>query len=790
MKRLLSKCRVAIYLIALIPLLSSAANTISYNATYDFSKLTIGTDTLGGITYSTVNYQGLMNGGETGMPSLPIDYIRFSVPYNATNLVLSSSIKSYSSFVNLDYLVYPQQTPRTLEDTTQVIIALPDSSAYYSNNDYPNQHAWIYDDAFFLGENRIITVAVIPLGYLHTTTSNRLGLPNKIRLNLRYDLTDSLSTYPLIRRNYAARSEGYKIVQEYVVNPNDVITNAPGSEVDSTNVMFSGMMQLPQPMLDSINNPIEGIVYSNLCPTYDYMIIVPDSMASSLKRIVALKNQKGYSVGIVKISEIIDSTANHPWYNNINPSKYNDSARVIREYLKYAYCIGNLKYVLLAGKDVPFKYISFFKSQTDQYYVDLTSDWDTPSRFRHPELFVGRIYAKTDEQINNYTDKLIRYELNPGKGDYSYLDRAIYTNAVDQYIDSLSYSDIIKKGTDSIFHTSTVIEENRADGTPSGQSIINEINNTGYGFISFNNHGQPMGLIVYGRGGTDPRLYKWLWALEGVHAPISSTGHANDDPSAGNGLDNLNNKYYPSICFSTGCELMPFKASNVYSEDMVNFGESFTTGKDYGGPAFLGNTVEAGFEGAILQSRVASFLKSKSSKLGEALAYAKVFSLSDIYKDQNLLGDPEFEVWTETPVLYSNIQLNRYDDSITISGIDADTTIIAYFNNDLNHGLKFVSTSDYTLNNVSPNSSVMLYKKNHIPFIAPMELQNVTIKKSQYVIADDFVAGSSVNNNRTNGFVTVKEGVNYEIEASGNVILEDGFIVKKGASFAVYPSCF
>jgi len=38
--------------------------------------------------------------------------------------------------------------------------------------------------------------------------------------------------------------------------------------------------------------------------------------------------------------------------------------------------------------------------------------------------------------------------------------------------------------------------------------------------------------------------------------------------------------------------------------------------------------------------------------------------------------------------------------------------------------------------------------------------------------------------------VTVKSGIEYEIEASGTVTLEDGFKVEKGATFAAYPSCF
>lgn len=40
------------------------------------------------------------------------------------------------------------------------------------------------------------------------------------------------------------------------------------------------------------------------------------------------------------------------------------------------------------------------------------------------------------------------------------------------------------------------------------------------------------------------------------------------------------------------------------------------------------------------------------------------------------------------------------------------------------------------------------------------------------------------------GNVTVKNGAEYEIEASGCVTLEDGFKVEKGAKFAVYPACF
>ncbi len=51
-------------------------------------------------------------------------------------------------------------------------------------------------------------------------------------------------------------------------------------------------------------------------------------------------------------------------------------------------------------------------------------------------------------------------------------------------------------------------------------------------------------------------------------------------------------------------------------------------------------------------------------------------------------------------------------------------------------------------------------------------------------------SGNAIDSNRTPGEVTVKSGIEYEIEASGTVTLQDGFKVEQGATFTVYPSCF
>ena len=52
------------------------------------------------------------------------------------------------------------------------------------------------------------------------------------------------------------------------------------------------------------------------------------------------------------------------------------------------------------------------------------------------------------------------------------------------------------------------------------------------------------------------------------------------------------------------------------------------------------------------------------------------------------------------------------------------------------------------------------------------------------------IAGNTVDGSRTPGDETIKKGFRYEIEASGEVQLEGGFSVERGAVFAIYPSSF
>ena len=174
------------------------------------------------------------------------------------------------------------------------------------------------------------------------------------------------------------------------------------------------------------------------------------------------------------------------------------------------------------------------------------------------------------------------------------------------------------------------------------------------------------------------------------------------------------------------------------------------------------------------------------------VAYAMSNSLfSDIFTimSLNVMGDPELDIWTNQPSSYDQVAVSRYENSICVSGIlPQEGVYVALCPNGSMPIMRKVLSGDATFNNVNPNSTVMVYSHNYLPHIVPLYLQNERIVNSQYVIANDVIAGRNVDSNRTAGDLTIASGVDFEIDAKGSVILAPGFTVEKGALFSVTRS--
>ncbi len=763
---------------------SLRAQQIVYPIDFDQTLFSIDTVAYGDSTYYSLNYEGLTEYGNPGEPLILCKYVTFSVPFDAKDISVNSSAKYPPIRTSLDHLVVPHQEPLTTDGESADGYTLPIDSIYYGTNPFPNFRVKIVNEGFYMGNQHLITVCVCPIIYY----PNHKFVSFYRNINVRISYSTNGSSYggglvPSPTYNIVNAQEIADEVKEMVVNPQQVQVTASGPDVN------------PAPVL------------TNNAPTFDYTIITSRELEPAFKKIIALKRQKGYSAGVVTTEDIVSDSI---FSLGDQVSNIADSAGMIRAYLHHSFANGGHRnhFLLLGGKNphVPFRYSStLFKSlntneltPTDAYYSDLNTcwKWDGVSAYAnagdmdygrdfdfYPEFYVGRLLCNQTDEIENYTDKLLRYEFNPGNGDYSYLKRVFYSQC-DWMVKDKQAQEVHGH---ILFETDSTLIEQQSAAYPTGSDVISELQSTKYGILNFQGHGGPSGISVnYTKYHT-----KGVLAVHefGGYLPIE----------ANNSIEYLENKDYPSIIYSTSCKTNPF---DIYTNNVnftyngrYNMGESFTLGKDYGGIAFIGNTRDGYRNVSIdIQKSFYDIISSKEKKLGIAEAKSKIKSKKwfigatpyHVALTHNLIGDPEVEMWTDVPGSISSYNVVRNNSGIQVSGSLPDSCIVAYCDNDGNQGMYTYTGGTLNLAGVSPNSCIMLYKHNYLPTIAPLAIQNETIINSQYMFASTLAIGKNVDSGRTQGNVTISSGAEYEVEATGDVLLGDGLVVEDGATLRIW----
>ncbi len=781
----------AVVLMAL-PSMAEVRDTVDF----DFLARTYENITVGNETFIRYSFPDCDHIDQVGAPMLPVKYIRLSVPYNATNITVKPLCSWTPAFENKRE--YPAPVPLTTNDTIpdqpELVI---DSAIYMTDAYWPPAAAELVGEGFYMGENHIITVAVYPM--LYNPVQNKMHNYTQVCVKVNYDLGGTPANM-LVRRGGDLRQQEQQAAKAIVDNPH---------QVEGFAVPAAQAHHMPAHGLipDSLLTDTASYYYGGELYTWGdrarYLIVTTRELAPSFKRLAALKRQKGYSVQIKCIEDILtDPRVQHGDVfvraNGDTISFINDDAGKLRQYLKLAHAYDNTQFVLLGGKDIPFRYgynqyigQTFRSIPTDWYYCDLTTNWNIDNddlygeynRFtlnnpfdREPELFVGRLMADESSHIVNYTDKLLRYELNPGNGNASYVSRSLFTEgSLFNNIDSIASS------FENIFDDVVIMKQtSNSQLYPKASEIMSAFNTNPFGFLTIYGHGSPKSVLVSNAMGNTSYLYSLSDYLIG------------DNNSS---IDQMNNKYMPGIYYSLSCVNMPFDVLENYN--VFNLGQSYTLGMNYGGVAFLGNTrntfhniSDSNTGCGLLEKKFAAQISNGNTQCGIAEALSKSND-SDVYMDMihNLLGEPEFDIWTDTPQSFSGISTSRSNNSICVSGLPSNTEVkVALCSNNSTTLFRTTSSGIITFENINPNSPIMIYHHNYFPYIVPLLLQNERITHSQYVIANDVCAGRNVDTNRANGDLTIAAGVEYELDAKGQVLLAPGFKVEKGALFSVLKS--
>ena len=710
---------------------------VSRTIHFSLSELTmdsiIGND---GEVYLRVSYPETGNEENFGFPELPIKYVTIPLPYEADDISLYVKCPSISSHV-LNQRLFPIQKPEVTSIEKEQKEFVPCAvDVYNSNSPYPSSPAKITEISCAGRGKRHVVVGVFPIIY-HPTE----GL---------YDFCENV-----------------EIILSYQCS-----------------------RQRTMSLLRSQQHVDVGI------PFYEYCVITSQNLKNAFNRLIAWKREKGLNAGIVCKEDLLNNT--HIVGDTVS-SIYDDAGK-IRQYLQYAYASGITKYVLFGGNNqiLPIRYGKGSNDTipSDLYFSELNSNWNTDGDQYYgevndnldygSELYVGRILCTNTEEIQNYTDKLLRYELNPGNGDFSYLKKALYTQEDQMQRDH--EQDSVAAHLHCIFPIDTIFSEQPSyyDANPTspyGSDVIAEMNQH-YGYISWGGHGTPTSITVK-TGGVNNINPKY--AITSVQADsIPWITH-----ESANGLDNLTNKDYPMFAYSIACTITPFDVLPRHAE-FPNIGQSFTLGKNYGGPVLVGNTRNGRIRySKEMQMKFNEYLIS-DPMVGPAQNYAKMnYHHHDLRHCSNIIGCPNIRVWTDIPTFFSaTLSYNNNNCIITpnCSATDAEIGIrnITQLNDTVQSVNFNPSLGSTTLTNVE-NSLITLTGKNCLPHIFPLTIQNTTLQGSHYVIAKDVTCGTDVREG-TQGDVVFDEGSDYIFETNGAFILSKGVTIKQGAQLQVIPS--
>ena len=748
---------------------------INHTVAFDPDKLIIDNQLQeDGNTYANLSYEDCSANDSVGTPSLPYRILRFIVPNEPVSFSIDINA-SGSIPIDLSAPLLPIQAPIPTSLNSARSEFIP--SSFVTSGAYPEKIAQIIDEGYLDGDKRILTVKVTPVQYV--ASSNQLLFHSSVGFTINYNYNNVSS------RNVARR-----------ISP---IASPPRETAELTKMLDFVENKSDINRILNSRSQVRATASTMNLPAYEYVVITSRSLAPYFRRLVDWKRQKGLNAGIVTMQDILSDAS----ITKDEVSNLSDDAGKLRQYLKLAYDKGT-RYVLLGGRKefVPIRYGTDYyggnvQIPSDLYFSDLNSNWnrdgdsdlgeESDKLDYNPELYVGRLLCRDGQEINNYIDKLLLYEQNPGKGDYAYLKKALYMES-DQ-MQQKKQGETIANEFYTIFPDTTILRElPRPDSIPTyptGKDVINLMNNRFHGFVSCFAHGSPSGVKAKSNYVNKSGHYL-VNAREGVYPS------PRNEVETGNGLDNLINFNYPSVFYSTACSVVPYDIyvdGDVTYDMKYNVGESFTVGGKYGGVAFLGNTREGWVTpSAELEKIFVNRMKSLSGKIGQAEAFSKAdYKGSDFHwlaLTHNLIGCPEFEMWTDIPSLFTNVAVTRSLNRLTVNtGVDGtNISLRGLFSDQRIYAQVGRVVTFYPL---PKNYVLTLYKHDYIPYVAPIYLQNESVTGTHYIKGRQITTGNSVDSTKATGDFVVKSGSDIVLEISEGITLDAGTEIELGASFEI-----
>jgi len=725
-----------VFFAALFPTILNAE--IAYTHKIDIQSLRMDTiESPDGRMFLNISGSHLSSHGQSGHPEIPVEVIRFLVPENASDFSVQITNTGNLTVLHPDIPLYPVQEPVPINDYSSDMFTYPVADVY---GDYNSTFkAEIIGESRLEGQYHIVAVRVYPIAYQASTNSLKICES----LDIRLEYTES----PSDRMNSPAYdNNGFINIADVVVNPE----------------LFENSVQYD-------NTGIIDIVPK----VKKYYIISEDYLLDALNDLATWKRQKGYEVILKDIEDIYGDDR----YKVGESTGIVDEAESLRKYLQDEASGESPFFCLLVGDHhtkMPIRKLKHTDDgitdvhgvngdayiPTDDYFSDLfCSSWNlykdnygiyvdslTDVGFC-PDIYVGRLLCNSADQIKNYISKLILYETNPGRGNASYLDN---TSLFVQYDGRSKYQDVLAEMNETFNSVECILDSKisnvNATGYPTGEMMLEKINNCGY--ASLMGHGEPSTIACSGRF-HHGKEWEYIKALNEYSYETGQTQIDRPLYSQNSGLDKMSNEDSPSVIYTLACTTEPF---DIYDDgfrfDLPHtMASSYTVGGNYGGVAYLGNTRAGYWPRSPEQEKLFLQTIRVYGKIGIAEAMSKyLYDAHDyagyyVKHGHNLIGDPEFEMWTGKPNVL-NIDLNFGSGGCGVSGRDLFGCKVVQY--DGTGGLKitdcnkeYISYFFSYLNDNNRFESIGVYRRGYLPVVTlACENQILTNCNKRFVVRD------------------------------------------------------
>lgn len=575
-------------------------DTHSLDVTITFSGVWAQIQTGNGQSYTRLWHEEYSSYREPGQPALPGVTFNILIPQGAQVEVFQQKASSHR--VNLTRQGFPTRiipAQRQASKSEPPPPWTPPDPARYASLSLQPQRWYEVKDTFQIRDYTILPLWINPVRY--RATNGDIELLEKIELRLTWPESPATTLDAVVISDSPSFDS---LINQIVINPP------------------------PQTTLDSDTKTGEG-----------YLIITPDEFVEELTPFVTMKEGQGYDVSVKKLSDIGSSSIE------------------IQTFIKNFYNTSTPKptYLLLVGDTLASNYPKLYLlpatdgkttyKKTDLYYATMGDDSDYV-----PDIFVGRLPGRTEDEITNMVNKITTYSIN-GFQDWQLESSFIATcdqlkepddndpNTIEVFhfeIAEASHNHVITKltgpiGYPSYFPTPTLVLGGDQLYCITNSATTNDVKNsisTGRGLITYSGHG----------------------SVDGWYDGSIITTRADIPVISSIGIS--------SFVASFACYTNDFGSESDYFPNV--FGETWMIQESKGAVAFIGSAApsywdqDKELEIAFYNNLFSDALQPPT--IGEALHFGltevnRIFlnetsgSPQYYWETYNLLGDPSQKLW-------------------------------------------------------------------------------------------------------------------------------------------------